>query len=269
MCEFCTKHGEGKKWYEIMEHYSKEFANDPKRLKFIKDFVTGMRQNAGANLSKLAWVKRKIPLAYRFIRKMATANMKQFHYGQIVPLEDAEKILDMVHSITRIPCICRSITIGKEDARYCLLLGVDPTSLVSDWPELQASLETLPPEQAKTILREFDQKGLIHSIWTFKTPFIGAICNCDRDCMAYRTQIGSGLMNLMFKAEFIAEINISQCSGCRNCIKLCQFGAIEYSATNTKCFINPLKCYGCGVCRSGCKHEAISLFDRTGLPQSN
>lgn len=24
MCEFCTKHGEGKKWYEVMEHYSRK-----------------------------------------------------------------------------------------------------------------------------------------------------------------------------------------------------------------------------------------------------
>ena len=29
MCEFCTKHGEGKKWYEIMENYSRELLNDP------------------------------------------------------------------------------------------------------------------------------------------------------------------------------------------------------------------------------------------------
>jgi MinD superfamily P-loop ATPase len=106
------------------------------------------------------------------------------------------------------------------------------------------------------------ENGLVHSIWTFKTPFIGAICNCDHDCLAYKIQISSDLMNIMFKAEYIADIDPIKCVGCRNCQKLCQFGAVEYSAVNERCYINSTKCYGCGVCRSVCKKEAICLLDK-------
>lgn len=264
MCEFCTKHGEGKKWYEVMEHYSQELLLQNSRQEYVEDFVRGIRANALLNIDRLEWSRRKLPFAYRFIRKIATVSMKNNHYGQVIPLEDAEKVVEMVQSVTRIACVCRNILCGKNDARYCLLLGVDPTGAIRDWPELESSLETLTAGEAKKLLREFDQKGLVHSVWTFKTPFIGAICNCDRDCLAYKLQISTSLMEVMFKAEYLAYIDPLQCVGCRNCLRECQFGAIEYSVVNRKCFINPAKCYGCGVCRNTCKKEAISLTERPG-----
>lgn len=261
MCEFCIRHGEGKKWYEIMEHYSADLLALDNREAYIAQFIRNVRSNANSNMAKLDWTKKKLPIAYRFIRKMGSAGMKKYHFGQVVPLEDAERIVEMVSTVTRIPCICRSVTVGKNDARYCLLLGIDPGNFINDWPELEANFETLTPAEAKNVLREFDTEGLIHSIWTFKTPFIGAICNCDRDCLAFRLQVGSDLMNMMFKAEYIAEIDITSCVGCRQCQRVCQFGAIEYSAATGKCYINSLKCYGCGVCRAVCKKDAISLTD--------
>lgn len=249
---------------EIMEHYSEELLNDPDRKAYIQRFIPGIRNNAKSNLDKLEWVKKKVPIAHRFIRKMVTANAKTYHFGQVVPLEDAEKIVEMVQSITRIACICRSVIAGKNDARYCLLLGIDPTGLCDDWPELKASSEILSPSEAKLVLRAFDKQGLVHSIWTFKTPYIGAICNCDRDCLAYRFQVGSNLVDLMFKSEYKAHIEMESCIGCRRCMSLCQFDAIEYSITDAKCYINPEKCYGCGVCRVACKKQAIKLYDIEG-----
>jgi ferredoxin len=260
LCEFCTKHGEGKKWYQVMENYSQELLADPSRQKYLEHFIGNIQSHANSNISKLEWSKRRLPLAYGFIKKIATINMKYNHYGQVVPLEDAVKIVEMVQLITRIPCVCRSVTTGKKNARYCLVLGIDPSLSINDWPELESSLETLTTETAKQLLKEFDKNGLVHSIWTFKTPFIGAICNCDHDCLAYKIQISSDLMNMMFKAEYLADIDPLICVGCRNCQRLCQFGAIEYSVGNERCYINPNKCYGCGVCRNVCKNEAICLL---------
>jgi NAD-dependent dihydropyrimidine dehydrogenase PreA subunit len=259
LCEFCIKHGEGKKWYEIMENYSQEMFAEQGRKEYLEQFVLGIRENAGYNLKKLHWAKEKSPIAYRFVRKMGTWWMKKMHFGQVVSLEDAERIVDMVQSVTRVPCVCRSVTTGKQDARYCLLLGIDPLGLNHGWAELNTHLETLSREKAKELLRDFDKKGLVHSIWTFKTPFIGAICNCDHDCLAYKLQVSQDLMDIMFKGEYTAKVDPLQCIGCRLCQRLCQFGAIEYSSINDKCVINPLKCYGCGLCRRGCKKEAINL----------
>ncbi len=268
MCELCIKHGEGKKWYEVMENYSKELYSQNNVEQFMKDFFLNFH-NEFNGIIKLDAAKRKRSIVYGFIRKMATSHMKKNHFGQIIPLEDAEMIIDMMQSITRVPCICRGLTRGDKNARYCFAIGVDPSpsDILGDYPHLQENLETLTRDEAKKLLRKFDQEGLIHSIWTFKTPFIGGICNCDRDCLAYRIQVTADLMQIMFKGEYVADIDLDQCVGCRNCQKLCQFGAIEFSSVNLKCYINPMKCYGCGVCRSVCNKEAITLHDRNQLPE--
>lgn len=262
MCEFCTKHGEGKKWYEVMEHYNKDLANEPKRNAYIQGFVPGISKNATATISRLSTLKSKIPYAYRFIRKIGTMHMKRTHYGQVIPIEDALEILARTDSITRVACVCRSITTGNNSARYCLLLGVDPSGLIDGWTNLSKSLETLTIEQAQLALLDYEQKGLVHSVWTFESPFIGALCNCDRDCLAYRFQVSGDLLDVMFKGEYFAEISQDACIGCRKCMQYCQFGAIEYSVERQKCHINVHKCYGCGVCRVGCKKNAITLQDK-------
>ena len=263
MCEFCIRHGEGKKWYEVMENYSAEMLAENGRQQYVNHFIPGIQRSALTNIARLEDAKRRFPAVYRFIRTVGNYRMKKVHYGQVVPLEDAEKIIDMCSSITRVACVCRSVTTGKNNARYCLMLGIDPTDTRIDYADLRDSLETLSREQAKELLRNFDREGLVHSVWTFKTPFIGGLCNCDHDCLAYRVQVSSDLLEMMFKAEYLAAVDRERCIGCRNCLRLCQFGAIEYSLTTARCSINPLKCYGCGVCRSACKKAAIALKDKT------
>jgi NAD-dependent dihydropyrimidine dehydrogenase PreA subunit len=266
MCEFCVKHGEGKKWYEVMTNYSRELYEQNNVEKYMKEVFANLGNGMGG-LAKLAEAKRKKSVFYNFIRKLAVWKAKRDHFGQVIPLEDAEMIMDMVQSITRVPCVCRGMTTGDNKARYCFAVGIDPGGLRGDYPHLKESLETLTAEQAKELLRQFDRQGLVHSVWTFKTPYIGGICNCDHDCLAYRMQVTADLLQTMFKGEYVANIDLAECVGCRNCQKMCQFGAVGYSVNSGKCYINPLQCYGCGVCRGACPKAAIALQDRNRLPE--
>ena len=107
---------------------------------------------------------------------------------------------------------------------------------------------------------------MCHTVWTFHTPFIGAICNCDRaDCLAMRTSVTHAIP-ILFRAEYIAEIDAELCNGCQQCMRLCQFGALSYSASNRKPVVDQKWCYGCGICRSVCTVKAISLKDRAASP---
>ncbi len=51
-----------------------------------------------------------------------TNRQKKSHFGQILPIEDVEYIVDQVRSIVRLPCICRKINTGNAK-RYCYAVG--------------------------------------------------------------------------------------------------------------------------------------------------
>jgi NAD-dependent dihydropyrimidine dehydrogenase PreA subunit len=261
MCEFCTQHGEGKKWYLVMSNYSRELYAQRGRAEFMDDFVAHFEENVRKKAAQLSGIAN-IPLINSFIRRMAVRQQKTEHWGQVVPIEDVEQIVDMQDSIVRLPCVCRNLTTGRE-ARYCFGIGVDPESAMGKYPDYSHSLEVLEKGEAKKLLRSFDKEGMVHSIWTFKTPYIGGICNCDQDCLAYRTQVKANLLQLMFRAEYVGLVDWELCKGCKNCLKQCQFGAIRYSNSMKKATIEMKECYGCGVCRATCEQGAITMKSRS------
>ncbi len=264
MCEFCTQHGEGKKWYLVMSNYSRELYAQRGREEFMDDFLAHTEEYVYKKTAKLGRIA-KIPVVNRFIRRMAIRQQKAEHWGQVVPIEDVEQIVDMQDSIVRLPCVCRNLTTGRE-ARYCFGIGANPMGGMGKYPDYSHSLEVLEKEKAKKLLRSFDKQGMVHTIWTFKAPYIGGICNCDQDCMAYRSQV-KNLLPLMFRAEYVGLVDWELCKGCKNCLKQCQFGAIRYSNSMKKATIEMKECYGCGVCRATCEQGAITMKSRNDFPR--
>lgn len=262
MCEFCTQHGEGKKWYLAMENYSLELLDQRNRRVYAADFLNGFHKRVPQSIGQLDKV-HKTPLMH-LIRPVLTQHQKADHYGQVVPMEDVEKIFELVQGAVRLPCVCRRVTTGNMNARYCYGLTMDKQLMES--LDDSFSLELLTKEEALDAIRKLDKEGLVHSVWTFKTPFIGGLCNCDQDCMAYRITHARRDYPVMFRAEWIAEVSVDDCNGCRQCMRRCQYGAIRYSANHKKVVIDPTACYGCGVCRSICQKKAIHLLPRESVP---
>lgn len=275
MCEFCLKHGEGRKWYLQAKNYSDDLLSDIRRRKFIETFFTD------TDALESHWRRvEQLEKAPRFVRgivsRIVRAKAKKVHYGQVVPIEDIERIFGFVNTIVRVACVCRHITLGTE-VRYCY--GVSLTPNGGKFGEILRSLdksflngpdtiglETLSRDEAVASLRSHEQEGLCHSVWTFHAPFIGGICNCDRsDCLAMRCTVTQGIP-VMFRAEYVAAVDADQCSGCRQCMRVCQFGAISFSVSNKKAVIDQRRCYGCGICRSVCPKDAIHLEPRHSVP---
>jgi ferredoxin len=210
------------------------------------------------------------------IRWKTVRNMKKAHYGQVVPIEDVERIFDFVNSIVRTSCLCRRLLVGEEK-RYCygISVGSNGSKLSDVFRELSPGFSSAPDakgtevvskEEALSSFKELEKEGLCHSVWTFMTPFIGGICNCDRpDCLAMQMTVTYGTP-LMFRAEYVAETQADACDGCRQCMRVCQFGAIGYGVAQKKSSIDPRRCYGCGICRSVCKKNAIRLRHRAEVP---
>jgi len=272
MCEFCHKHGEGKKWYLQAKNYSEDLMSDLRRRKFIKEFFESP-ESLDRDIKKLGKLDYAPGFVKRVLTKRISNKMKKIHFGQVVPIEEVEQIFDFVTSVVRLACMCRHLTVGSEQ-RYCYGVSMAPNGgqLAQVIRDINASyltgpntagLESISKDETITKFREYESDGLCHTVWAFVTPFIGGICNCDQsDCLAMRATVTHGVP-VMFRAEYVSIVNPDLCSGCRECMRVCQFGAIGYSAAQEKAVIDPRRCYGCGICRSVCPNEAISLEDRS------
>jgi Pyruvate/2-oxoacid:ferredoxin oxidoreductase delta subunit len=278
MCEFCVKHGEGEKWYLRAKNYSEDMLDDIRRRRFIARFadegaIAKEVRDGFRDLQRL----RKLPWFVRSaFTRVVTRRMKRIHFGQVVPIEEIGEILGFVTSIVRLACLCRKQTAGKEK-RYCYGISMGPGGgrLLNIFRGLDVGysggidddrFELLTKEEALAAMGDHEREGLCHTVWTFHTPFIGAICNCDRTgCLALITTVTHGIP-MVFRSEYVAEQNQEICSGCRRCMGLCQFGALSVSASCGKPVIDQSWCYGCGVCRSGCPVNAITLRDRASSP---
>jgi Pyruvate/2-oxoacid:ferredoxin oxidoreductase delta subunit len=276
MCEFCHKHGEGEKWYLQVKNYSEDLMSDLRRRKFVDNLGPELRALMKED-EKFEQI-RKMPAFVRAVITPYISNKrKKTHFGQVLPIEDIESIFGFVNHVVRLACACRNVKLGSDKERYCYgvslspqggiyretIKEIDPGYLVGpDTPRH----EVLTKEEALNYFRQYEKEGLCHTVWTFITPFIGGICNCDRaDCNALQANLNYGVP-VMFRAEYVAEVNPELCNGCRQCMRVCQFGAMGYSAASKKIFIDIRRCYGCGICRASCTKDAIRLRQRSGVP---
>ena len=264
MCEFCISHGEGKKWYKNMTNYTRELFLQVSTDKKLKKYLSNFGQSMKDGLARSEKWQKRMPHIYSFlIYPWITHHQKKTHFGQVVPIEDVEYILDGVSSVVRLPCICRKINSGVE-ARVCYGVGMDATQILKDIPDFK-EFDRITAAEAKKEMRHLDREGLSHSVWTFQTPFIGAVCNCDQNCMAYLIQYQKNLAKVMWKGEYVASIEQDRCKGCCQCLKRCPFDAVHYDRRWEKCRIETRHCYGCGICRPTCPEDAIVLFERENV----
>ncbi len=284
MRDFCTEHGEGKKWYLQAKNYSDELLFQ--ELSAIQKEIVGAETRAelrmriyGNRFSKMFGTysdqnKQKdssppdqSPDA-RLSEKELLERQQVQSFGQVLPIEEVEKVIDLAESITRMPCGCRFKTTGKADKRYCFGFVIDKLGTAEKFPDSASSFESLDRKEAIRILREYDEQGQLHTVWARVPPHIGGLCNCDHDCLAYRGFIEKGGVPRFFRAEYICQIDWDLCTGCRECMKQCQFGAQFYSNGMAKVHIDPTRCFGCGVCRAVCPHDAISMIPRQEVPEA-
>ncbi len=285
MCEFCIAHGEGKKWYLQMKNYSeelihqelsppqKEIVETDTRIEYLVRFfehnvwpaITGVSE---APEEAEAAPKSSEPAAPEPTEEEVISRWKVEHFSQVLPIEDVEGVIDIADSITRMACACRFISTGKTDQRYCIGLGVDKWGLLGKFPDSASSLEVIDKDEAKTVFRQFDEEGLVHTVWAGVTPYVSTLCNCDRDCRPFRRYAEKGSAPLFYRAEYVSQVDWDLCTGCKACMSQCQFGAQFYSSALSKVYVDPKRCFGCGVCRAACPHEAIALIPREEHPEA-
>ncbi len=271
MCNFCVQHGDGKRWYASARNYAVDLESDLRRRGFIVDFVRNFERNRrriDAGLAALRFVPR--PVKEKVVERASKALLEQ-HFGQPVPIEECEKIFDLATQITRLPCVCRgAMRRGSDTESCCIVMTVNPNDgLLAECfrdyaggPEAEG-FERLTKQQALAYLRRAEERGLCHTVWTFVTPFIAAICNCDlpSGCMAMKIQLEGGV-RIMWRGEDVARLDEERCTSCSACVDRCPFGAIR-GEQRGRVLLDRARCWGCGTCRTACEQGALELQPRS------
>lgn len=259
MCEFCVQHGAGKKWYLAAQNHADKLEQSQERRLFIKSVFKDYRKMYGRQV-RIADVALKIPLVKKYALMKFNAFFTSDHSGHVVSLEDAVSICGIPGRVSLVDCPCSKYLFGK-DVKKCILFGFT-AEIVDNIPEF-SPVQDIGAEDAAEFLKGLDEQGTIHTIWTFKTPYIGVICNCNnRDCVLMHLNQRYKDLNVIREGHEVALVNKEICNGCGNCQRACQFKAV--TITEKKAKINN-SCYGCGVCRNFCPVEAIRMVPRIGL----
>lgn len=268
MCQFCVEHGEGKRWYLQAQNYAFDLKHDVDRAQFMTDFVQNFSTMRTRSIAGMEVLTRMPDFVKRPIKQRVVDHQRINHYGQPLSLEDCINIFDMVSSITLVPCVCRSAANTSEGEAVCMLVTTTPVlelakeafSDYSNGPDL-GDFQVIDKDQAIALLRRCEEKGLMHSVWTFKTPYTAAICNCNVEsgCLAMKMTTQYDL-RVMWKGEDCIEVDSQRCIHCRKCVSICPFKAI--SVANRRVIFDESACYGCGICRNECTHGALKLVAR-------
>lgn len=272
MCKYCRKHSEGHgKWYLNPKSYTEEFFyklslldrilhREPKKVRDAHKGVDAAWYPIGI-IKTLDMVDlASKPLIGGIVKKIGNYIAIKSHAGQVVPTEDALKIVDLSYDHTLFPCMCKRLFHGKDEYK-CLNFGpmTDINRKMSrGWKE-----KRLSPEEAKEKLQEFSEKGYVHAVfWYCDMPQTICLCNCDNKyCYAARPKTWYDIENAYRRAEYVAEVDRDECISCGNCVARCQFGAIS-QGEDDRAEIDPSICFGCGQCRVTCEQNAIKIVDR-------
>lgn len=84
-------------------------------------------------------------------------------------------------------------------------------------------------------------------------------CDADTPNLGLVLGINNFETSERIKTNEKASLIKNKCNGCKKCLDVCNFGAIDWDEKNQKPMINQMLCEGCGACQVVCPKDAIKM----------
>jgi len=271
MCVFCEQYGDPEYGNGLWYLNPNNYARNMYKLRAPNEGFQARTAGPESGIPSHS-LKELIELAdegnFEEYNKVLAARVARGAGSQVVPLADADKVLELSSPIGLIACICRkhylAIDERSEHEYTCMGMGVGMLKW-ERWPErYKGGVKFLSADEAKEWNHEMDARGFVHILMLFGAPYIGGFCQCDYPtCDAIRHAVDFGMS--VIKGHYVAVVDQDECNGCGICAERCQWGALKFQTTKGKANIDMLKCFGCGLCHTACPRQAITLMDRESI----
>lgn len=227
-------------------------------------------------------VKQLIGIRPKKPARTKLPGVAETYHGKVVPLEAAKQLVmvneqidlpDLEHiipypqardiilrnpdHIAVLDCPCRS---AREHPclplDVCLVIGEPFASFVVEHNPQKA--RRITQQEAVEILKAEDARGHVHHAF-FKDAMLNrfyAICNCCSCCCGAMQAQRNG-SPMLASSGYVAKVDETECLGCGDCERICQFTAISVPLSVAK--VDEAACMGCGVCVEHCPNGALSL----------
>jgi len=121
----------------------------------------------------------RIPVLGRSVRKIANVYAKKASNAYLVTTAEASEIVDNSETVALGPCTCRAVFGNcSNPINTEIMVGLSGNMFIEERPH---DYKEITKQEAKDILRQCYQNGLVHTIIRCRQDFY-AICNCCSCC---------------------------------------------------------------------------------------
>lgn len=195
----------------------------------------------------------KIPVSSKIIPVNESLNDLEW----VLPTNQAINILRNSRAVALQDCICRTKYQRCENpVNVCFVTNDFADMMVSKGRAVYVTIN-----EAIEKLRLANERGLVHLTLYNPEQHVYALCSCC-DCCCHHLQIMKMYKrpDLVAHSDYIAEVDACKCVNCGQCVERCVFGAqVKKDQEETVVEYHPEYCFGCGLCKTTCPTDAISL----------
>ena len=220
----------------------------------VNDLDEDLIHDVNAYIPKI-WEKRWVQQNTQQLRVVPVSKSVSVEMN-VMPYEEAERIIKNQSDIAMAPCICRKEQrmIGHgcdKPLETCLMLGSNAVLY-----EQKGLGRRISQTEALAIIGQGVEAGLVLQPSNSQNPFV--ICMCCGCCCLFLENLNRlDQPARIANTNFYAIVNTDNCIGCGRCEEICQMHAIAVKDESTVVDLD--RCIGCGLCVARCEFDAAVL----------